>query len=76
VNGEFGDVQFTRRTRDSALFVNPLMAIYFSFTLDELAQRVLYRDQIEEAVGLRQVLGRIQAFRDNVVPRGAKTYPH
>jgi hypothetical protein len=76
VNGEFGDVQFTRRTRDSALFVNPLMAIYFSFTLDELAGRVLYRDQIEDTVGLRQVLGRIEAFRDTVVPRGAKAYPH
>ncbi len=29
VRGDFGDVRFTERTKDSELFVNPLMALHF-----------------------------------------------
>ena len=46
-SGAFGDVPFTRRTRDSSLFVNPLMAMYFTVDLDKLAARCLYLDRIE-----------------------------
>jgi hypothetical protein len=74
--GEFGDVQFTVRTRGSALFVNPLMAIYFSFLLDPLAQRVLYLDRLEDTVGMRQVAARIAEFRREVRPRIPKVFPH
>jgi hypothetical protein len=74
--GEFGDVRFTSRTGDSALFVNPLMAIYFSCTVDGLAGRLLYRDRLEDTLGMRQVLTRIEQFRAGVTPRIPRAYPH
>ncbi|MBU2666818.1 DUF1152 domain-containing protein [Actinoplanes bogorensis] len=74
--GAFGDVQFTRRTSGSALFVNPLMAIYFTVDLDKLAARCLYLDRIENTVGRRQVISRIEAFRHEVTTRIPRAYPH
>jgi hypothetical protein len=77
ISGAFGDVQFTRRTRDSSLFVNPLMAIYFTVDLDKLAARLLYRDRIEPTYGRRQVIGRIEAFRSELATtRIPRAYPH
>jgi hypothetical protein len=37
----YGDVQFTERTKGSSLFVNPLMALYFTFDLQGLPGRML-----------------------------------
>lgn len=74
--GEFGDVRFTTRTADSTLFVNPLMAVYFSCTVDGLASRLLYRDRIEDTLGARQILSRIEAFRAGITPRIPRAYPH
>lgn len=39
VRGDFGDVRFTDRTRNSELFVNPLMSLCFVFDLPGLAAR-------------------------------------
>lgn len=75
-SGAFGDVQFTRRTSGSALFVNPLMAIYFTVDLDKLAARCLYLDRIENTYGRRQVIGRIAAFREEVSTRIPRAFPH
>jgi hypothetical protein len=75
--GAFGNVQFTRRTSGSTLFVNPLMAIYFTVDLDKLAARCLYLDRIENTVGRRQVTGRIAAFRNEIpTTRIPRAYPH
>ena len=74
--GEFGDVQFTSRTSGSTLFVNPLMAIYFTVDLDKLAARCLYLDRLENTYGRRQVISRIQAFRNEVTTRIPRAFPH
>ena len=74
--GAFGDVQFTHRTGNSVLFVNPLMAIYFTADLDKLAARCLYLDRIEATHGMRQVAGRIEAFRNEISPRSPRAFPH
>jgi hypothetical protein len=74
--GGFGDVQFTRRTSASTLFVNPLMAIYFTVDLDKLAARCLYLDLIEHTNGMRQVAVRIEAFRNEVTSRTPRASPH
>jgi len=76
VAGQFGDVQFTRRTRGSELFVNPLMAVYFSFDLAGLARRVLYLDRIEHTLGGLQVTRRIAEFRETITFRVPRAYPH
>ena len=76
-SGAFGDVQFTRRTSGTPLFVNPLMAIYFTVDLDKLAARCLYLDRIEQTVGRRQVISRIDAFRTEMATtRIPRAYPH
>ncbi|MEV6632884.1 DUF1152 domain-containing protein [Actinoplanes sp. NPDC051470] len=74
--GAFGDVRFTRRTQGSVLFVNPLMAIYFTVDLAALAARNLYLDRIEETVGMNQVALRIEKFREEISPRVPRAFPH
>jgi hypothetical protein len=74
--GAFGDVQFTRRTSGGALFINPLMAIYFTVDLDKLAARCLYRDRIEATYGVHQVAGRIEAYRNQITTRVPRAFPH
>ncbi|MEU8238158.1 DUF1152 domain-containing protein [Actinoplanes missouriensis] len=74
--GDFGDVQFTRRTAGSTLFVNPLMAAYFTVDLVMLAGRCLYLDRIEQTVGMRQVAARIEAFREDITFRTPRAFPH
>lgn len=74
--GDFGDLHFTRRTSGSTLFINPLMAIYFTFDLVGLARASLYLDQMEGTYGMRQVASRIEKFRAEVDPRHPRTFPH
>jgi hypothetical protein len=74
--GAFGDVQFTSRTSHSTLFVNPLMAIYFTVDLDILAARCLYLDRLENTVGARQVAARIETFRNEITTRVPRAFPH
>ncbi|MFD7705951.1 DUF1152 domain-containing protein [Streptomyces sp. NPDC059786] len=76
VQGRFGDVRFTDRTRGSELFVNPLMSLYFAFDLAGLAARCLYLDRIEETYLMRQVHARIAGFRETVTTRPPRTFPH
>ncbi|WP_229070973.1 hypothetical protein [Actinoplanes sp. DH11] len=74
--GAFGDVQFTRRTAGSTLFVNPLMAAYFTVDLAALAARCLYLDRLENTVGMRQVATRVEAFRNEIITRTPRVFPH
>ncbi|RZU75678.1 hypothetical protein EV384_4237 [Micromonospora kangleipakensis] len=74
--GASGDIHVTRRTRGSTLFVNPLMAVYFSFDLAGLARRSLYLDRLEHTVGMRQVASRIDDFREEVERRVPRAFPH
>ncbi|MEV4534391.1 DUF1152 domain-containing protein [Asanoa sp. NPDC049518] len=76
LDGRHGNVPFTRRTRDSVLFVNPLMAVYFSFDLPGLAKQNLYLDRIEDTVGMRQVWSRIEEFRARGAHRTPRAFPH
>ncbi|WP_433202539.1 DUF1152 domain-containing protein [Dactylosporangium sp. CS-047395] len=77
IGGAFGDVRFTGRTSGSSLFVNPLMAMYFTVELDKLAARCLYLDRIEHTIGRRQVISRIEAFRDaRDKVRIPRAFPH
>jgi hypothetical protein len=76
LRGDFGDAQFTPRTAGSALFVNPLMAIYFTVDLAALARRSLYLDRLEDTVDARQVALRIDDFRYDVATRKPAAFPH
>lgn len=76
VQGAFGDVQFTSRTRGSELFVNPLMSLCFAFELEGLARQCLYLDRIENTHLMRQVSTEIELFREEVVQRPPRRIPH
>lgn len=77
VRGDFGDVRFTERTRNSELFVNPLMALYFCVDAVGLARRNLYLDRLEDTVLMRQISTRVEEFRDGLpVLRQPRAFPH
>ena len=77
MRGQAGDVHSTDRTRGSTLFVNPLMALYFTFDLDLLAERNLYLDRLEHTVLIRQVSAAIERFRDELpATRKPRPIPH
>ncbi|MCX5418355.1 DUF1152 domain-containing protein [Streptomyces sp. NBC_00078] len=77
VRGEFGDVRFTERTRDSELFINPLMALYFCVDAPALARRNLYLDRLENTVLMRQISTAIEEFRAGLPrQRPPRAYPH
>jgi len=77
LRGKFGDVELSERTRGSTLFVNPLMAIYFTFDLDGLAARNLYLAQIENTIDFRQITMAIERFRYSLpTTRQPRAIPH
>ena len=77
LTGRFGDVRFTERTKHSALFVNPLMTLYFGATVEALAAEHLYLDRIEHTVLTRQISTAVEEFRDGLSrPRPPRQFPH
>ncbi|MEY9996800.1 hypothetical protein ABIE67_008832 [Streptomyces sp. V4I8] len=77
VRGDFGDVRFTERTKDSELFINPLMALYFCVDAPALARRNLYLDRLENTALMRQISSVIAEFRDGLPrQRPPRAYPH
>ncbi|NUP43201.1 MAG: DUF1152 domain-containing protein [Streptomyces sp.] len=77
VRGDFGDVRFTRRTKDSELFVNPLMALYFCVDAPGLARQNLYLDRLENTALMRQISSTIEDFRAGLArQRPPRAYPH
>ncbi len=77
VRGDFGNVRFTERTKDSELFVNPLMALYFCVDLPGLARRNLYLGLLERTALMRQVSSVIEEFRTTLPrQRPPRTFPH
>lgn len=77
VRGDFGNVQFTERTRRSELFINPLMSLYFCVDLPGLARRNLYLDRLEHTHLTRQISSAIEDFRAALPrQRPPRTFPH
>ncbi|WP_457029496.1 DUF1152 domain-containing protein [Kitasatospora sp. P5_F3] len=77
LRGEFGDVRFTDRTKGAQLFVNPLMTLYFSVTVEALAARNRYLDRLERTHLMRQISTAIEEFRDTLPQqRPPRTFPH
>lgn len=76
LRGEFGNVAFTVRTGTSELFVNPLMAVYFSVDLPALANSVGYLDQLQDTRTMIDVALQIEAHRDQVTRRVRRAFPH
>lgn len=67
--GLFGDVQTTRRTAGSKLFINALMTLYWCFHVDPVAHRLLYLNDILDTQTSRDLTAAIERFRDTLPKR-------
>jgi hypothetical protein len=76
MRGEFGDAHFTDRTRDSELFINPLMGMYFTFDLAGLVRRSLYLQHLAHTETIFDVSFQIEAFREETKIRARRAIPH
>lgn len=71
--GDYGDVHRTDRTRGSRLWINPLMAMYFTFELGAVARRVRYLAELDGTQTLFEVSAIIEAYQrgTDLRPRAA-----
>lgn len=67
--GLFGDVQATRRTAGSKLFINVLMTLYWCFHVTPVAHRLLYLNDILHTQTSRELTSAIEQFRDRLPKR-------
>ncbi len=76
--GEFGNVKFTNRTRNSELYLNPLMSLYWAYDLDGVAKANICIEKIKDLQSLDQVREKIYLIRElkkkSIRPVGV--YPH
>jgi hypothetical protein len=75
IEGKFGDHHTTDRTWGSELFINPLMAFYWCFQLEQIARRVLYLPDIRDMEGFAQVEFYIRRFQQVLKLRKARALP-
>jgi len=76
LEGRFGDFHRTERTFGSQLFINPLMSMYWCFSLDHVARRVKYLEGMREIEGYRDLSLYIGKFRaENGTTREWKDLP-
>ncbi|WP_283133189.1 DUF1152 domain-containing protein [Rhizohabitans arisaemae] len=76
VRGEFGDVRVTDRTAGSELFVNPLMAVYFTVDLPALADHLRYPPHLNDTDTQHEVRAIVETFRAGIKPRPKRPIPH
>ncbi|MEM1413344.1 MAG: DUF1152 domain-containing protein [Myxococcota bacterium] len=75
IDGAFGDVHRTNRTRPSELFINPLMSMAWAYDLGAVARRNLYLETLEGTERLVEVSARIEAFRKGRTLREPRALP-
>ncbi|HVT81274.1 MAG TPA: hypothetical protein VHM90_11520, partial [Phycisphaerae bacterium] len=68
IAGQFGNYHSTTRTRGSELNISPIMAVYWTFSLNAVAERLLYRSMILDTKTYEELSRKIEFFRD-VLPR-------
>jgi len=74
--GHYGDYHATSRTRGSKLWINPLMPVYWCFRLAQVAERVLYLEEMKETEtydDINRVIDRFRRSCDSI--RKAESIP-
>ena len=61
--GHYGDYHATPRTKNSKLWINPLMSLYWCFQLTPVAERIIYLDEMKETNDYLDVMYFIEAFQ-------------
>lgn len=62
--GHYGDHHATVRTRNSQLWINPLMPVYWCFQVAAVARRVLYLDDMKATESYDDIQSVIRSFRN------------
>jgi len=75
VAGHFGNHQVTDRTKDSELWISPLMSMYWSFELEAVMKRNLYASRLLETESFFEVTDLIRSFRKTVIPKDWQPIP-
>ncbi len=63
IDGKYGDVHATERTKGSKLWINPLMSICWFFDLTAVAERNIILDELYLTEFINQVFKNIATFR-------------
>ncbi len=75
IQGHFGDYHSTARTSGSRLFINPLMAMLWTFRAEDVARRLLYPPTIRETQTWDETAQVIQAFRATIARKPFEALP-
>ena len=76
IEGHFGDYHRGPRTRDSTLFINPLMTLLWTFDLAAVARQNLYLKRLENTETIWDVHRAIAEFHSTVRHRPIQNIPH
>ncbi|MCP4360470.1 MAG: DUF1152 domain-containing protein [Chloroflexi bacterium] len=66
LSGLYGDHHATPRTRNSRLWINPLMSVYWCFQVTAVADRLLYLNLLKETETYRDIRQAIMHFRNQL----------
>lgn len=66
LNGNYGDYHFNERTRNSELWINLLMTIYWCFDLEKVAKKIKYLDLISKTKTIGEMNSIISKFRQDL----------
>lgn len=62
IQGHFGDHQVTTRTTGSKLFINPLMSLYWTYSLDKVMQQIPYTPKLANTKSMNEVVAVIAEY--------------
>lgn len=75
VKGEFGDLHFTQRTKDTAQFISPLMNMYWFFELQGIYERIGFAKNIINTETKTDIVKVYQGYRQNTARRFEQNIP-
>ena len=75
VRGHYGDYHLTEKTKNSHLWISPLMALYWFFDFETVVKRNLFLPQLKGTLTFRDALGRVLEFGKTVSHRKESKIP-
>jgi hypothetical protein len=75
VRGNYGDYHLTEKTKDSHLWISPLMALYWFFDFNVVVKRNLFLPQLHGTLTFRDALSRVMEFGKHVNHRKQSKVP-
>lgn len=75
LNGEFGDYHATDRTGGTELFINPLMAQYWAFSVDKVVARMKFAPELAKTRTFDEAAAAIERVRNGLQIRPRKPIP-